>query len=145
MCAPPQIYAGPLEGSARAVVLLNLHTIWGQYLVSNLTVTWEQLGLPEGAAATVRDLYAEKDLGVFTGSFTAEVLAHDVVVVRITLLEGLESDSWRPWHQQPMYAEVAGASGAKGVEREASGAARGGAGRKVAPGSAVQQGLFARQ
>ena len=42
-------------------------------------VHWHQIGLPAGAAAAVRDLYAERDLGVFTGAFTATVTAHDVV------------------------------------------------------------------
>lgn len=142
----PQIYAGPLAGGGRAVVMLNLHNIcepqWGsccwrhvrstvrgpaggtkhlilqlrrslaavslpadasfpilvalpnspctggQYPLSNMTVHWRQLGLPAGTAATVRDLYAEKDLGVFTDSFTAEV--------RAGRLEGRERGH-RPW------------------------------------------------
>ena len=140
MCphVPLQIYAAPLEGSARAVVLLNLHHTGGQYLVSNITVSWEQLGLPAGASATVRDLYAEADLGVHSGSFTAAVTAHDVVALRITPLEGLASDDWRPWHQQPIYAEpVAAQAGEAAVKGSA-----GGAGRELAPGGA-QHGMFA--
>lgn len=39
-----QIYAGPLAGGARAVVMLNLHHTGGQYLQSNITVGW---ALPE--------------------------------------------------------------------------------------------------
>ncbi|KAI7846119.1 hypothetical protein COHA_000380 [Chlorella ohadii] len=98
-----RIYAGPLAGGARAVVLLNLHHTGGQYLQSNITVHWRQIGLPAGAAAAVRDLYAERDLGTFTDSFSASVTAHDVRVLRITPLErSADLDSWRPWHQQPM-------------------------------------------
>lgn len=42
-------------------------------------VHWRQIGLLAGAAAVVRDLYAEKNLGTFTNSFSAAVTAHDVV------------------------------------------------------------------
>lgn len=139
---PLQIYAGPLAGGARAVVLLNLHHTGGQYLQSNITVGWalpecpqscaakhtpsesarpwgllgsskplhrklgspasptlvpallpaqvhwRQIGLPAGAAAAVRDLYAERDLGTFTDSFSASVTAHDVVGCNCTWLAG---------------------------------------------------------
>jgi alpha-galactosidase len=99
-----RIYAGPLAGGARAVVMLNTHTTGGQYLQSNITVHWRQIGLPAGAAAVVRDLYAERDLGTFTDSFSAPVTAHDVRVLRIMPLEQrADLDSWRPWHSQPMF------------------------------------------
>ena len=135
---PLQIYAAPLEGSARAVVLLNLHHTGGQYLVSNISVSWEQLGLPAGAAASVRDLFAEADLGVHSGSFTAAVTAHDVVAVRITPLEGLASDDWRPWHQQPIYADAIAVQAGEAAARGGAG----GAGRRLAPGG-PQHGMFA--
>lgn len=85
------------------MVLLNLHHTGGQYLRSNITVHWDQVGLPPGTPARVRDLYAETDLGVATGSFTATVWAHDVVALRISPLGGSKDDEWRPWHQQPIY------------------------------------------
>ena len=47
---------------------------------------------------------AEEDLGEFAGSFSAAVAVHDVAALRITPLEGPLDDSWRPWHQQPLYA-----------------------------------------
>ena len=40
-------------------------------------------------------------------SFTAAVGVHDVAVLRITPLEALPDDSWRPWHGQPAYAAAA--------------------------------------
>ena len=56
MCAPnetdarsgQQVYAGPLAGGARAVVLLNRHdaTDIKNFAAHNLTVFWESLGLP---------------------------------------------------------------------------------------------------
>ncbi|KAL4435858.1 hypothetical protein ABPG77_000620 [Micractinium sp. CCAP 211/92] len=127
-----RVYAAPLAGGGRAVVLLNLHTTGGQYLVSNISVSWAQLGLPAGTAAAVRDLYAEADLGTFTDSFAAEVTAHDVRVVRITPLGGRTHDSWRPWHAQPIAAAAAGSS--KLSRGDNSGGADRASGRKVLPG-----------
>jgi alpha-galactosidase len=103
----PQIYAAALAGGARAVVTLNTHTLGGQYLTSNITVTWEQVGLPGDCLATVRDLFAEKDLGQFAGSFTAATEAHDVRALRITPVGGgAQGDTWRPWHSQPIYDQT---------------------------------------
>lgn len=117
LCLALQIYAGPLAGGARAVVLLNLHTTGGQYLSSNITVTWQQLGLPAHKAAEVRDLYVEQDLGQATGSFTAVVHAHDVRVLRISPVGGMRGDTWRPWHQPPVVLESARRRGAAGGRR----------------------------
>lgn len=117
-CLCVQVYAAPLAGGDRVVVLMNTHTTGGQYLTSNLTVTWRQLGLPHDSSAKVRDLYAEADLGEATGSVTAAVQAHDVRVLRISPLGGQHSDDWRPWHQQPAGARQSSA----------------GSGRKIAPG-----------
>lgn len=100
------------------MVLMNTHTTGGQYLTSNLTVTWRQLGLPHDASARVRDLFAEADLGEATGSVTAAVQAHDVRVLRISPLGGQRSDDWRPWHQQ------------QAASRQSSA----GSGRKIVPG-----------
>ena len=43
-----QVYAGPLSGGARAVVLLNRHdaTDPKNFPAHNLTVYWESIGLP---------------------------------------------------------------------------------------------------
>jgi alpha-galactosidase len=51
---------------------------------SSMSVTWSQIGLPAGAA-TVRDLYAQNDLGSFTDSYTASsVPSHGIVMLKIT-------------------------------------------------------------
>jgi len=48
--------------------------------------------------ATVRDLFARKDLGTFRGSYTAQVNIHDAVMLKVTL-KGDPSTykAWRPW------------------------------------------------
>jgi hypothetical protein len=49
-----------------------------------MTVQWSQVGLPAGSA-TVRDLYAQKDLGPSTDSYTAtSVPSHGIVMLKIT-------------------------------------------------------------
>lgn len=56
--APSQVYAGPLAGGDRAVVLANFGTLHSQYPTTNLTVFWQQIGLQPGQRVAVRDLYA---------------------------------------------------------------------------------------
>ena len=37
-CPPTQVFAGPLAGGGRAVVLLNRHTVLSQYPTTNISV-----------------------------------------------------------------------------------------------------------
>jgi hypothetical protein len=78
---PLEIWAGPLDGDARAVVLFNRHHAG---LPEQITVTWAQLGYKSGFKAAVRDLYAEKDLGVYEQGFTATVANYDVAVLKVS-------------------------------------------------------------
>jgi hypothetical protein len=48
---------------------------------ANITVSWSNIGL--SGSATVRDLWARADLGSFSGSYTASVPSHGVVLVKI--------------------------------------------------------------
>ena len=51
---------------------------------ASITVQWSALGIPAGAA-TVRDLWAHKDLGTFNDSYTASsVPSHGVVMLKVT-------------------------------------------------------------
>ena len=82
-------------------MFFNRHSITTQYPVSNVTVTWEQLGYPSDAEADVRDLHAEKTLGTFQDSLTAAVDIHDAVMVKITPQKAkAEYEEWRPWPQK---------------------------------------------
>lgn len=103
-----QVYAGPLKGGSRAVVLFNRHVIGTQYPFSNITVSWKTLGYDSDAEATVRDLFAEKDLGTFRGSLTLQVDIHDARMVKIEPLHKADADEdWRPWHvNEAFVAEV---------------------------------------
>ena len=89
-------------------MLFNRHSITTQYPISNITVTWDQLGYPSGMKAHVRDLFAERDIGTSSDTFTAGVDIHDVVMVKITPLQSKQNfESWRPWAQQPMHSKSA--------------------------------------
>jgi alpha-galactosidase len=50
----------------------------------DISVAWEDLGYPAHLSANVRDLWAKKDLGKSSATFSAEVSSHGVVMVRIT-------------------------------------------------------------
>ena len=74
-----QVWSKQLSGTnARAVALFNRSGA-----AASIAVTWSQIGLPAGAA-TVRDLYAQKDLGTSSDSYTAtSVPTHGVVMLKI--------------------------------------------------------------
>ncbi len=73
-----EVWARPIKDGNRAVILLNRgdaeHTI---------TAHWTDLNYPSHLSAAVRDLWQHKDLGTFTGSFSASVPSHGVVMVTV--------------------------------------------------------------
>jgi alpha-galactosidase len=73
-----EVWARPLRDGSRAVVLLNRGTT-----EAPITVSWEELEYPSKFPAAVRDLWLHKDLGQFTGKFTATVAPHGVVMVTV--------------------------------------------------------------
>jgi alpha-galactosidase len=74
-----EVWARQLADGSRAVALLNRSTE-----PQSIQALWTDLGYPEHASATVRDLWAHQDLGKMTGSFSAKVPSHGVVMVRVT-------------------------------------------------------------
>jgi alpha-galactosidase len=60
-----QVYAAPLQGGGRAVVLFNRHH--PEYRFNDVTVTWPMLGYVGCEDAVVRDLYKRSDLGTHAG------------------------------------------------------------------------------
>jgi alpha-galactosidase len=73
-----EVWAKQLANGGRAVVLLNRGTG-----TAKITTSWEDIGYPSTLAASVRDLWAAKDLGRLTGSYSAEVPSHGVVMVKV--------------------------------------------------------------
>jgi len=68
-----------LKDSSRGVVLLNRGASDAE-----ISVSWEDLGYPAHLSAAVRDLWAKKDLGKSTATFTAKVSSHAVTMLRVT-------------------------------------------------------------
>jgi alpha-galactosidase len=60
-----EVWARELANGGRAVALLNRTAA-----DATMTVSWTDLGYPEHVPVKVRDLWAKKDLGEKTGSFS---------------------------------------------------------------------------
>jgi len=73
-----EVWAKSMADGSRAVILLNR----GQS-DADISVNWDEIGYPNHISAKVRDLWAHKELGSFTGSFKAKVASHSVVMVKI--------------------------------------------------------------
>ncbi len=73
-----EVYAKPLDDGTWAVGLFNLSAS-----SKSVTVKWSDLAGLKGAQK-VRDLWRQKDLGLFASSYTASVASHGVVLVKLT-------------------------------------------------------------
>ncbi len=73
---PLEVWMKPLADGAKAVGLFNRE-------LGTMPVTVHFRDIAVGAAASVRDLWAQKDLGVFQGNFTARVPSHGVVMLKV--------------------------------------------------------------
>ncbi len=71
-----EVWAKQLSDGSRAVVLLNRGSA-----EQEISTNCEELGYPNYLSASVRDLWEHKELGAFTGKFTARVAPHAVVMV----------------------------------------------------------------
>jgi alpha-galactosidase len=74
-----EIWARPLKGGEQAVVLFNRGAA-----PAGMTVRWDQLNLPAGLKADVKDLWSGKLTKRAHGSYGATVASHGVVMVRLT-------------------------------------------------------------
>jgi len=74
-----EVWAKPLSDGSRAVILFNRGAKEG-----DVSVSWEEIAYPNHLSAKVRDLWAHKDLGSFTGKYSAKVPSHSVVMVKVT-------------------------------------------------------------
>ena len=74
-----EVWSKQLADGGRAVVLLNRGD-----QPATISVDWREIGYPATLPASVRDLWAHKDLARHTGSYSAEVPGNAAVMVRIT-------------------------------------------------------------
>eukprot|EP01118_Nematostelium_gracile_P014232 TRINITY_DN549_c0_g1_i1.p1 TRINITY_DN549_c0_g1~~TRINITY_DN549_c0_g1_i1.p1 ORF type:complete len:380 (-),score=100.50 TRINITY_DN549_c0_g1_i1:27-1166(-) len=72
-----EVWAGPLSQGNIVVALFNRD----DSITTSIKVSWTDLGLKPATKVAVRDLWAHKDLGVFTESFAATVVPHSLVMV----------------------------------------------------------------
>ncbi|MEN3335156.1 MAG: alpha-galactosidase [Blastocatellia bacterium] len=73
-----EVWAKQLADGSRAVALLNRSKAEGR-----ISVSWNEIGYPDYLSAAVRDLWAKQDMGKHTGSFSASVPSHGVVMLKI--------------------------------------------------------------
>ncbi|MEO8737721.1 MAG: alpha-galactosidase [Edaphobacter sp.] len=73
-----EIWSKQLADGGRAVALLNRGTA-----AAKISVAWSDIGYPNTLSASVRDLWAKKNLGRQSGEYSAEVPSHGVVMVRV--------------------------------------------------------------
>lgn len=73
-----EIWSKQLADGGRAVALLNRGKAAAQ-----ISVKWTDIGYPNTLSASVRDLWAKKDVGQKTGGYSAEVPSHGVVMIKV--------------------------------------------------------------
>jgi alpha-galactosidase len=74
-----EIWVKQLKDGSRAVILFNRGAA-----ETEISVNLTELGYPEHLSASVRDLWAGKDLGKAVGKYSAKVASHETVVLRVT-------------------------------------------------------------
>ncbi|CAF0941120.1 unnamed protein product [Adineta ricciae] len=76
-----EVWAGSLFDGSQAVVLLNR----GDSGSEPITVQWTDIGFSREQSASVRDLWARKDIGSFTQNYTSpNINSHAVMMLKIT-------------------------------------------------------------
>lgn len=75
-----EVWSKPLHDGSVAVLLLNRGEV-----PADITADWSLVGLPSGSSADVRDVWAQKDIGSHTGSYTGSAVPrHGCELLRIT-------------------------------------------------------------
>jgi alpha-galactosidase len=73
-----EIWSKQLQNGGRAVALLNRGSA-----ATKMSVAWTDIGYPDSLPASVRDLWTAKDSGKQSGSYSAEVPSHGVVMLTV--------------------------------------------------------------
>jgi alpha-galactosidase len=74
-----EVWSKQLADGGRAVALLNRSD-----KPATISADWRDIGYPATLPAAIRDLWAHKDLAQHTGSYSAEVPSHGIVMVTVT-------------------------------------------------------------
>jgi alpha-galactosidase len=74
-----EIWAGPLKDGSMAAILLNRGTVKDE-----VTITSADLGWEDSDEFMVYDIWQHRNVGVFSGKFSATVEAHGVMFGRFT-------------------------------------------------------------
>ncbi len=73
-----EVWSKQLADGGRAVALVNRGAA-----PARITASWNEVGYPSNLSASVRDLWAAKDLGRQAGSYGAQVPSHGVVMIKV--------------------------------------------------------------
>jgi alpha-galactosidase len=73
-----EIWSKQLQDGGRAVALLNRGSA-----ATKISVAWTDIGYPDSLSASVRNLWTAKDIGKQSGSYSAEVPSHGVVMLTV--------------------------------------------------------------
>lgn len=73
-----EVWSKQMQDGSRAVILLDRGSA-----ANDISVQWEEIGYPAHLSASVRDLWQHKELGNFTGKFSASVPSHGVVTILV--------------------------------------------------------------
>jgi alpha-galactosidase len=73
-----EVWAKEMRDGSRTVILFN-----SSATQQEITASWVDIGYPAQVSASVRDLWMHKDLGKFTGKFSATVESHGVVMITV--------------------------------------------------------------
>ena len=82
-----QVWAKPLKNGDRCVILFNSGT---SYRMLNITAEWKAVGFGDRAVVAARNLWTHRDLGNFTGSYSAAIDPQDIVMLRVKCV----ADCW---------------------------------------------------
>lgn len=77
-----EVWAGPLKDHSMAVILLNKGTS-----IATISVSSDELGFEDDNLFSVYDIWQHKNLGNFSGKFSAEVKAHGVMFGKFTRMD----------------------------------------------------------
>lgn len=77
---PLEIWMKPLADGSKAVGMFNR-----EQSTIKITVKFSQIGI--SGSATVRDLWAQKDMGIFKDSYSTRVQHHGVVMIKVKPLD----------------------------------------------------------